>query len=369
MLLAAGCTGGGTPGLVEGDNLGPVPDAGAGPPSLDGGVITDATQEGPALADAGPLTQQDAGANGDSGTVDGGTVDGEGIARDEDVAVNPGSDASMVDPSCTPLRTWGAPAPVPGVSSFASEPLVTMTGDELTLAWVVDAGAGAGNVFYADRALASDPFPAGQPLVASGGAGDAGTQYFAFDRVAVTGDGLTLTGLAIGGLNMADFTRTARGQAFSPSGLAYPFQPMVNQLTGGDFRGGSLSDPVVSADGHDLVYSVVGLPGSTSVYESTTTTQIWSMGEPQADPPLQIVQSARKRPTSLTADRLNLFHWDEGSNMAFIVQRGVPTAELNFSWALGPYFSVQTNATCSRLYYVSAAAGGGFELVSSDAVQ
>ena len=82
---------------------------------------------------------------------------------------------------------------------------------------------------------------------------------------------------------------------------------------------------------------------------------------------MQIANGACKRPTSITADHLNLFYWDDGSGIAYVVQRGFPTASFNFGWSLGAYDSVQTNGHCTRLYYVRAASGGGYEMVSIDA--
>jgi hypothetical protein len=302
----------------------------------------------------------------DASAADGPAGDASVPEAGEAVMDTPATDAAMVEPSCGPTTTWSVPAVVPGVPSFATEPIVTLTGDELTLAWVLDSGGGQGSVFVTDRGSASEPFPAAVPVVADAPEDASASSYFAFERVAVTGDGLTLSGVANGGQAMADFTRTARGQTFTGTPLEYVFQPIITQLAG-DFRGGSLSDPVVTADDTDLVYSVAGLSGSTSVFESHTTTQIWTNGSPQTSTPLLIASGARKRPTSITADHLNLFYWDDGSGMAYVVQRGFPTANFNFSWSLGAYNSVQTNGGCTRLYYVTAASGGGYELVSINA--
>ncbi|MGA7124285.1 MAG: hypothetical protein WBY94_29560 [Polyangiaceae bacterium] len=354
---ALGCNGGSSGGALE-ESVGFVGHAGGGTPS-------DASSSGAGSRASGSGDSASGVPSGDGSVAEGSANQGapEAGAAAMDT---PASDASMVEPSCAPNTTWSAPVAVPGVPSFATEPIVTLTGDELTLAWVLDAGGGQGSVFVADRASPSDPFADALPFVADAPA-DAGTSsYFAFERVAVAGDGLTLSGVANGGQAMGDFTRTARGQTFSGTPLEYVFQPIVTQLAG-DFRGGSLGDPVVTPDGTDLVYSVAGLSGSTSVFESRTTTQIWTNGSPQASTPLQSANGARKRPTSITADHLNLFYWDDGAGTAYVVQRGFPTANFNFSWSLGAYASVQTNSRCTRLYYVTAASGGGYELVSIDA--
>ena len=260
---ALGCNGGSSGGALE-ESVGFVGHAGGGTPS-------DASSSGAGSRASGSGDSASGVPSGDGSVAEGSANQGapEAGAAAMDT---PASDASMVEPSCAPNTTWSAPVAVPGVPSFATEPIVTLTGDELTLAWVLDAGGGQGSVFVADRASPSDPFADALPFVADAPA-DAGTSsYFAFERVAVAGDGLTLSGVANGGQAMGDFTRTARGQTFSGTPLEYVFQPIVTQLAG-DFRGGSLGDPVVTPDGTDLVYSVAGLSGSTSVFESRTTTR------------------------------------------------------------------------------------------------
>ena len=351
---ALGCNGGSSGGALE-EGVSFVGRTG-------GGTASDASS-----SQASRSRASDSGGSGTGASAaEGSSADDSAQEAGEGATDTPATDASMVEPSCAPNTTWSAPAVVPGVPTFSTEPIVTLSGDELTLAWVVDAGGGQGSVFVTDRASTSDPFPAALPVIADAPADTGTSSYFAFERVAVTGDGLTLSGVANGGQAMGDFTRTARGQSFSSTPLEYVFQPIMTQLAG-DFRGGALGDPVVTPDGTDLVYSVAGLSGSTSVFESRATTQIWTNGFPQASTPLQSANGARKRPTSVTADHLNLFYWDEGSGMAYVVQRGFPTANFNFSWSLGAYDSVQTNGRCTRLYYLTAASGGGYELVSIDA--
>ena len=64
----------------------------------------------------------------------------------------------------------------------------------------------------------------------------------------------------------------------------------------------------------------------------------------------------RKRPTSMTADRLTLFVWDEAGE-AYAIPR--PGPSLHFGGIAIPFgdrFSIQVNGACSRIYYVSAGA-------------
>ncbi len=188
----------------------------------------------------------------------------------------------------------------------------------------------------------------------------------AFDRVGLSADGLTLVGVSIDGLQMAQFIRDARGNAFSPMPLPSRYQSIGNVLMPGE----RLGDPVLSADGDDLVYSRYGLSQTLSIYESFQYgTGVWPPGSPESATSLAIAESVRKRPTCLSADRLTLFFWDESSGTAYGVFRNGPTDQFgSFEKSYGALMSVQANAGCSRLYYV-AAASSGYALFQVDDAQ
>ena len=304
----------------------------------------------------------------DSG-AEGGAPSDAGIT---DVRVTPPSDTSMADPACNPNKTWGSPTSVPGVPGFAAQPLVTITNDELTVAWVVDNGGGQGNVFVADRTSASASFGAASQLVAmplGGGfdgaiGNDGGDSYFAFDRVALSSDGLTLIGVAVGSLRMAQFIRADRTAAF----VATPMENRYGALTSALMAGEKLGDPVLAANGQDLVYSRYGVSPSLTVYESFLTSggQMWPAGSGDGTSALSEDAGRRKHPTSMTADRLTLFVWDEAGE-AYGVLRSTPTSSFNYAIPFGDRFSIQVNGACSRIYYVAPAASG-FALEQADAM-
>jgi hypothetical protein len=320
-------------------------------------------------------------ANGDAEALADSATQGDGEAPPEDattgdVMITPPSDASEITPSCSVTPKWSDPTAVPGFSTpFPSQPLVTMTNDELTVAWVLDAGGGKGQVFVADRTSTSMSFGA-PTAVPSGTVGsqvsfdgsivaDAGDAYFAFDRVALSPDGLTLTGVAVGNHHMASFSRLSRTHTFAG---ATPFEPPYVGLTQSLRNGESLGDPVLGAHGDDLVYSVYGGGAATTVYESTRTAsgENWPAGQAAGKSALDVANGQRKRPTSMTGDRLSLFYWDEAGG-AYFVLRAIPTSQFSYPISLGDRFSVQVNGPCTRLYYVTPAAGGGYSLVQSDA--
>jgi hypothetical protein len=310
------------------------------------------------------------GSTGDDAGADAAAPSDAGIVH---VQVTPPSDASMPDPSCNPNKTWGSPTNSPGVPGFATQPLVTITNDELTVAWVVDSGAGQGSVFVADRTSTSASFGTASQIVPMSVGGtfdgaignDAGESYFAFDRVALSGDGLTLIGVAVGGLHMAQFIRADRTAAFFET----PMETRYAVLAGALMPGEELGDPVLAADGQDLVYSRYGNSPSLTIYESfltSTSGQTWPAGSGDGTTALAEDAGRRKHPTSMTADRLTLFVWDEAGE-AYGVVRATPTSDFNYPIPFGDRFSIQINGACSRIYYVAPAASG-YVLQQADAM-
>jgi hypothetical protein len=276
-----------------------------------------------------------------------------------DVQVTPPSDAPMSEPLCSPGAKWSDPVPVAGIPAFATQPLITLTNDELSVAWVVDAGGGQGAISVADRATRTSAFGSSAAVtpIVFGPPPDGGgppiplpgsNTYFAFERVALTGDGLQLIGVAVGGQHMARFTRGMPQEA-DFAGISRPLNP-----------GERLGDPVISNDGTDLVYSRYGNSTMMSVYETFLPAgqSSWPSGIPQAQMPLAMSQGARKRPTSLSSDRLTLFVWDDATSGAFGVFRNYSMGTFNAMQSAGPRFSVQAAGDCKTLYFVAQSPSG-----------
>jgi hypothetical protein len=358
-VAVAGCGGGDAPPPSLGDTTG-----GTSAGQRDGSAIQpaggskDASTDGRA-ADAPAEGHADGGDGGDAAFA------GEDAAVDAAAIVSPGTDAAMAQPSCDPTATWSAPALVGGVS-FPMQAIVTMTSDERTVAWVIDAGQGRGRVFTADRATGDGAFGRATELTAggsgsSGGGGPdaaAGTAYFAFDRVGLSADGLTLVGVATDGLGMAGFTRTGRDQPFFALAQPSAYAALVRPLMPGEVLG----DPVLSADGDDIVYSRYGQSHTVSIFEAFRAGSVpWGGGSPRQSQPLEMSAGLRKLPTSLSADRLTLFVWDEATSAAYGVFRSDPMGDFTGAQPYGPRYSLQVNGACTRLYYVGPD-GAGFAL-------
>ncbi len=347
-------------------------------PPLDG--------EHPLHGDAGGSSSSGGGSSGSSGSSggqgdDGSTASDGGPSEQPDAPiydgqVTPSQDAAMVDPTCSPNQKWGTATNVAitGVQGFATQPLVTVTNDELTIAWVVDDGNGQGSVFYADRTSTSDAFGSPTQLMAMSVGGssyfvdgslvtDGGVGYFAFDRVALSSDGLTLVGVAVGGLHMAEFDRSVRTASFDTT----PLESSYNGLAAVLMAGEKLGDPVLAANGKELVYSRYGLDPSITIQDSFLVTgTAWPGGSGEGTGALEGSNGKRKHPTSMTADRLALFVWDE-AGQAYGVLRDYPTSQFNYTIPFGNRFSIQVNGACSRIYFVAPAASG-YVLQQADAM-
>jgi hypothetical protein len=322
---------------------------------------------------------------GDAGTVDGTTnhpsdgapepdahLDG---STDSSVAADvyhPPSDAAQLTSSCNPTATWGTPVAVPGVPSFASQPFMTMTASGLTVAWVTSNGGGMGSVFVADRATDSDTFGAATQLAAlPDPEGEAGAGFFAFDRVALSGDGLTLIAVDLAGTEMVQFYRIQAGAAFTGMALPGRYTALSVALN----KGETLADPVLSDDGQDLIYSRYGLSNTVSMYESTSMGGgNWATGVPLSSASLSVttgsgtIGSRRRLPMGLSGDRLDLFVWNPSTSKTEEVPRVNPTGDFgSFATSIGSWYSVQANLSCTRLYFI-APSGGGYALEQVDEV-
>jgi len=141
------------------------------------------------------------------------------------------------------------------------------------------------------------------------------------------------------------------------------YDTLAAALMGGE----KLGDPVLAANGEDLVYSQYGSSPTFTIYESFLTSgQTWPAGSGDDTTLLDGDAGRRKRPTSMTADRLTLFVWDEAGE-AYGVLRPTPMSAFSYSIRFGNRFSLQINGDCSRIYYVVPDASG-FALVQADAM-
>jgi hypothetical protein len=296
-----------------------------------------------------------------------------------DVFVSPPSDAQVLTPQCDPNTKWGTPTNVAGVAAFTSRPVVTITADGLTVAWVIDAGNGSGSLYVADRSADTATFAAPHlvsQMMGTSGEGGA-TQYFAFDRVALFGNGKSIVAVTITGGEMAEFYRDARtgldGGPLSFSGMPLPSR--YSAIAGSLLPGETLTDPVLSNDGQDLIYSKKS-QGTATVYESFTSgSNSWGNGVPQGLVLPAVDAGAGGGPSGLAEDRLTLFVWHEAQGVTEAVSRTSTTGAFGTGLLVGgkpdaavpAWSSVQSSHACKRLYFV-APSGSGFAFQHVDAL-
>jgi hypothetical protein len=286
------------------------------------------SSKAPVLYDSGPPP-------GDGGTNDGTPNNDGGNNGDGAVAA-----------ACNPAGMYGAATAVPGIAA-GDKMFGAVTPDELTIAWVKPDGT----VMYADRTDASQPFGAAQTL-----------GVYEHDRVALSSDGLKLIGVMPGAKKLGQVTRAARGQAFSGAPDTAPFAQLLVTAMNGESDAtppGSLGDPVLSADGSQLFFSIFGIQTLGTIAISEFTGATWSKPATLGQDEFLAADPLRRRPTGLSADGLTLFFWDEIDGKEKAGWRATSTAyDLMFSGFvdLGDRKDCQATAKCSRLYFTNPAA-------------
>lgn len=262
---------------------------------------------------------------------------------------------------CSEPMAFAAGSAVPTVSTPQADRLGAITADELTIAWMNAAGA----VLYADRAASTDPF--GPTKTFNGN--------FALDRVALSADGLTLIGVVTGRATFAQVTRSSRSATFTGLLDSAPFK-FLNQQNGGNENdggvvdaGGTVADPVLSADGR-LFYFTLIASGVQTFAESlrlggTTFPSPRLLKETDLVP----VGGKYRRPTGVSVDGRTLFFWDESTNTERAAFRESVTYPGKTGYTkfvtLGAYPGAQPSQTCGRLYY-EASGTGGIDLFFAD---
>jgi hypothetical protein len=219
------------------------------------------------------------------------------------------------------------------VEAGASDPLIAVTPDELTIVWFSSSSVLV--PYYADRASADDDF--GDPVAA----GVDGV-------VAVSPDGLRLI-VRTGDSTLEEATRAARGDAFG--------EPTV-----GDFAAlnAALEDEAlsyvgvaVSPDDRTLYYSVMSREGTDyPLHVSVRTgTGAWPVGEVIDACEFEAINGFGVRPSAVSSDGLTLFYWDSLRVQARAAFRETVNGPFVWFEDLGQRVAPQPNTACDRLYY------------------
>ncbi len=263
------------------------------------------------------------------------------------------SDASdAIATLCSPTRTFATVSATPVASSLGDDLYPSISADELAIAWTV-ADATAGAIYYAERASTAVAF--GTPRKLATGV--------AFDRAALSPDGLRLIAATPDGAKLEQFTRPSRTMDFVATADMMPFFGF-NLIAGNS--GASLGDLVLADDDETFLYSFV-VPGQPSAYvvARATPTDPWTGGGGWNGMALSISGTERRRPSGVAHDLHTMFYWDETSG----------TEKMGFFDALrSAFFTVvdlgarrgaAPNAACDRVYFSGPSAGGGLDIYTA----
>jgi hypothetical protein len=251
--------------------------------------------------------------------------------------------------SCSETADWSGATPLAGVSTTATEQLLSITADELDVVFTR-----AGALLRAHRDTASADFDAGSAITLPDG-------YDASNGAALSADGKTLVLVATTGQSFAALTRDARTDDFGATADATAFtglneramQTMEHYI-----------DPVLAPDGSTLIFAAF-LPsianGIAVVYESAFTTDGWAMPTNISNGIFNGTTEQRALPSGLSSDSRTLFYYDEATSEQIARFRDRPDAPLYDVVNLGGRQGAVPNTSCNRVYYT----GGGNVLFES----
>jgi hypothetical protein len=232
---------------------------------------------------------------------------------------------------------------VSGVPRGANEELLSMTSDELDLAFLQ-----GGALYVAHRAQASGSFAPGSPIALSDG-------WSAEQGAALSADGKRLILVSADQTSLGELTRTGRDTAFSgavdQSGFATVNQNAV-------YSGDIYASPALSPDDLELFFNSAFQGGASTIVVSTRGAgQAWNAAT-RVISALDGTDTTRRLPTSISTDERTLFYFNEASMKEEARWRDAPTltSPLSDMVDLGTRRGAQPNATCNRLY--SAATAG-----------
>ena len=249
-----------------------------------------------------------------------------------------------IEPLCPADAEWGSPQKLSTVSTDGEdERLLAISPDELTI--VFQRGDVA---FVADRSKTTEDFSPAQVLTVPDG-------YDVELGVTLTPDGLTVVFTHEDSSGFGEVSRNSRGEAFSLVADEARYL-VLNSLY--PMAGIKLSHPVIA--GSDLELWWVETRSETSVwfasYEVPEIARGSQVGCNELGCTLMLdgYEGQKKLLTGLSSDLLTVFVVDDviGQEARF---RSNPEVDAGFfeSVALEPRLDVQSNASCTRLYYSS----------------
>lgn len=284
-----------------------------------------------------------AGVGGDSDL--GGANDGGGDAGDigdaGSTALPEGGSGGRPLPGpslCDEMAAWTGSANVAGVSTAASETLLSITPDELDLAFLRD-----GALYVAHRAQASAAFSMLATVVLPMG-------WSVSQGASLSADGKRLIVVASAQNRLGELTRAARDVQFDGTVDETAFGAVNQSAT---YTGKIYAAPVVSPGDGQLFYnSAFPDSDSTVVLSTRVTGGAWSAPVRLTPLLLDGAKGARRLPTGLSTDERTLFYFNEESMQEEARWRdtALPNAALYDIMSLGTRRGAIPNSACNRLY-------------------
>jgi hypothetical protein len=254
-------------------------------------------------------------------------------------------------PSCIPKDTWNGKTKTSLVDFGTDSSLGSVTDDGLTLAW---SSAVDNRIAYSDRATTDAIFTtylkAPTTVMADG--------YPAVGAAAVSPDGLRITILSVDQKRLGQITRHTRTDLFGTFITETLFTAINSQTSSTQLLG----DPVLSADDLTLYFSRYspGVDGPT-IFRATRadSNSSWVVQEALMEPSLYQIDGKRRYLTSVSADGLTFFYYDETVGYARVARRPAADQPLGTPIDLTQWASVQANHACSELYLSPLPVGAG----------
>jgi len=307
---------------------------------------------GGASANGGSSGAHHGGRSAGGSTSDGGSPNaGEGGAAGDaaggfDSAAGAGGEQPgtvvVVEPGvCARTAMWKGATPVTGLSTTSEEKLLSLTLDELDIAFLRD-----GTLYRAHRTTPSIDFGTAIPVTLPAG-------YDASAGVALSNDGLTLILVSSAGTAFGSVSRSTRDADFSTSADTTAFASL-NARAAQTLE--HFAAPVLSFAGSTLIFAAFSAtPGSLSVvYEATLSNGAWSMPNNIGLNTIDRTGPLRALPSGLSADARTLFYFDEKTNTEIASFRDRPDAPFYEQVDLGALGGATPNAKCDRIYYTAS---------------
>ncbi|MEP7051451.1 MAG: hypothetical protein ABJB12_13915 [Pseudomonadota bacterium] len=241
--------------------------------------------------------------------------------------------------TCSQMPHWAAASPLEGVSSPAAETLLSITLDELDLAFLR-----AGTLYVAHRASQTAPFSAITPVTLPAG-------WSALHGASLSADGKRLLLVSDPDQKkLGELTRATREQTFSGEVDETAFSGVNGDAL---YTGKIYAAPVVSGGDDQLIFNSAYLDAaSTVVYSTRVGSAPWSAPRQLQAKLLDGGPTTRRLPTGLSADPRTLFYFNEETMQeeGRFRAASLPSSPLYDLVNLGARRGAAPNASCNHLY-------------------